>query len=107
MIATTTTTASGATLISTDEMVLVQSASHPAQWYILRFSEGWRCSCRSYQFRGTCRHRQAVFAHTSTTAHDDAPLAVGSTDASGLFYAEPVRAAASGPHTFESLFGGR
>jgi hypothetical protein len=106
MIATTTTR-NGSTIIATDDMVLVASESMPGAYYVLKFSEGWRCDCRGYQFRGTCRHRQAVFAHTSTTAHDDAPLAVGSTDASGLFYAEPVRAAASGPHTFESLFGGR
>jgi len=109
MIATTTTR-NGATVISTDDMVLVASTSMPGAYYVLKSSEGWRCECRGYQFRGTCRHRQAVFAHVNPpgqTRIDDAPIAVGTTDPSGLFYSLaarlPVDPAAK---TFEALFGG-
>jgi len=111
MIATTTTRG-GATIISTADMVLVASESMPGAYYVLRQSDGWRCDCRGYQFRGTCRHRQAVFAHvnppsaTEIIDHDDAPLAVGATDASGLFYSLAARLPVDQSKvTFESLFG--
>ena len=113
MIASSTTTAAGTTMIQVDyDTILVQSATQPTSWYILKHADGWRCTCPASRFRGTCRHRAAVFAHlnpvgeTRIVDHDTAPLAVGSTDASGIFYAETPRAAASGPCTFESLFGG-
>lgn len=50
----------GETLIATKDCTLIASKSNPGIWYALTWSDGWKCSCPSYTYRGSCRHRAAL-----------------------------------------------